>query len=137
PEVRRDIERQLALRDANSFVTGFDRRNLAWHVVRVKNDSEKDIELIRCLRKHETGSAVVYAATRRNVDALTALLRGVGMPAVGDHAGVPDRQRRELQDAFMSGTARIVVATNAFGMGIDKPDVRIVVHYEMPGSLEA
>lgn len=136
PEVRRDIEKQLRLRSPNSFVTGFDRRNLVWRVRRVKNDSEKDRQLLKHLTGHE-GSAVVYASTRRNVDALTALLRGVGIPAVGYHAGLPDRERKALQDAFMSGKARVVVATNAFGMGIDKPDVRIVVHYDMPGSLEA
>ena len=136
PEVRRDIERQLRLRSPSSFVTGFDRRNLTWRVRRVKNDSEKDRQLLRHLEGHE-GSAIVYASTRRNVDALTALLRGVGVPAVGYHAGLPDRERKGLQDAFMKGDARVVVATNAFGMGIDKPDVRIVVHYDMPGSLEA
>jgi ATP-dependent DNA helicase RecQ len=137
PEVRLDIHRQLGLRDANSFVTGFDRRNLTWRVRRVKNDSEKDRHLLRLLREHQQGSAIVYASTRKNVDALTALLRGVGLPAVGYHAGLPDSERKSLQDAFMSGSARFVVATNAFGMGIDKPDVRLVVHYDMPGTLEA
>jgi ATP-dependent DNA helicase RecQ len=139
PEVRADIERQLALVEPHSFVTGFDRRNLTWRVVRAKNDSEKDRHLLRLLRPREprTGSAIVYAATRKNVDALAALLQGVGVPAVGYHAGLPDIERKGLQDAFMAGEAQVVVATNAFGMGIDKPDVRLVVHYEMPGSLEA
>lgn len=136
PQVRRDIERQLGLRNPHSLVTGFDRRNLTWRVRRVKNDSEKDRQLLRHLNGHD-GSAIVYAATRKNVDALTALLRGVGVPAVGYHAGLPDRERKTLQDSFMGGEARVVVATNAFGMGIDKPDVRVVIHYDMPGSLEA
>ncbi|MBW3630300.1 MAG: ATP-dependent DNA helicase [Gemmatimonadetes bacterium] len=136
PEVRRDIEKQLSLRDPNVVVTGFDRRNLAWHVMRAKNDSEKDRLLLQLLRGRE-GSAVVYASTRKNVDALTALLSGVGIPAVGYHAGLSDVDRKRVQNAFMSGDARVVVATNAFGMGIDKPDVRVVVHYNMPGSLEA
>jgi ATP-dependent DNA helicase RecQ len=127
PEVRRDIHKQLGLREPRSFVTGFDRRNLTWRVRRVKNDSEKDRHLLRLLRPCE-GAAIVYASTRKNVDALTALLRGVGLPAVGYHAGLADGERRTLQDAFMSGEARIVVATNAFGMGIDKPDVRLVAH---------
>ena len=137
PEVRTDIVRQLALRSPNSFVTGFDRRNLTWRVGRVKNDSEKDRQLLRLLKDHTEGSAIVYAATRKNVDSLTALLRGVGIPAVGYHAGLPDHERKSLQDAFMTDEAKVVVATNAFGMGIDKPDVRLVVHYDMPGSLEA
>jgi ATP-dependent DNA helicase RecQ len=136
PEVRRDIEKQLDLRDPNVVVTGFDRRNLAWHVLKAKNDSEKDRLLLRLLRSHE-GSAIVYAATRKNVDALTALLTGVGIPAVGYHAGLGDADRKRLQEAFMTSEVRVVVATNAFGMGIDKGDVRMVVHYNMPGSLEA
>lgn len=136
PEVRADIEKQLLLNRPRSFVTGFDRRNLTWSVRRVKNDSEKDRELLRLLPTPE-GSAIVYASTRKSVDALTGLLIGVGIPAVGYHAGLPDEERKSLQDAFMTGGARVVVATNAFGMGIDKPDVRLVVHYEMPGTLEA
>ena len=136
PEVRRDIELQLALRNPKSFVTGFDRRNLTWRVGRVKNDSEKDRQLLKLLKGHE-GSAIVYASTRKNVDALTALIRGVGTPCVGYHAGLPDFERKSLQDSFMASEVRVVVATNAFGMGIDKPDVRLVVHYDMPGSLEA
>jgi len=136
PQVRADIVRQLLLDRPASFVTGFDRRNLTWAVKQVRNDTEKDRELLRMLPLPE-GSAIVYASTRRSVDALTALLAGVGIPAVGYHAGLPDNERKALQDAFMSGEVRTVVATNAFGMGIDKPDVRLVVHYEMPGSLEA
>ena len=136
PEVRRDIEKQLGLRDPQVVVTGFDRRNLSWHILRAKNDSEKDRLLLKLMRERE-GAAVVYASTRKNVDALSTLLAGVGVPTVGYHAGLQDADRKRIQDAFMSGRARAVVATNAFGMGIDKPDVRLVVHYNMPGSLEA
>src|SRR5688572_30633136 len=135
-EVRTDIVRQLRLRQPAVLVTGFDRRNLVWHVLQGKNDSERDRLLLRLLRGRE-GSAIVYASTRKNVDALTSLLNGAGVRAVGYHAGLPDRDRKRIQDEFMSGKTRAVVATNAFGMGIDKPDVRIVVHYNMPGNLEA
>ena len=135
-EVRRDIVRQLRLRDPAELVTGFDRRNLVWHVLRAKNDSEKDRLLLKLLRGRD-GSAIVYASTRKNVDALTALLRGTGIDAVGYHAGLPDLERKRIQERFMTGASQVVVATNAFGMGIDKPDVRIVVHYNMPGNLEA
>ncbi|HEX8432253.1 MAG TPA: ATP-dependent DNA helicase RecQ, partial [Longimicrobium sp.] len=135
-EVQRDIVRQLALDDPATLVTGFDRRNLVWHVLRAKNDSEKDRLLLKLLRGRE-GSAIVYASTRKNVDALTALLRGTGVNAVGYHAGIPDLERKRIQERFMTGEAPAVVATNAFGMGIDKSDVRIVVHYNMPGNLEA
>jgi ATP-dependent DNA helicase RecQ len=136
PDVRRDIQKQLALRDPQVVITGFDRRNLAWHVVRVKNDPEKDQLLLQLLRGRD-GTAIVYASTRKSVDAITSLLGGAGMPAVGYHAGVADLDRKRIQEAFMTGAARVVVATNAFGMGIDKPDVRLVVHYSMPGNLEA
>jgi ATP-dependent DNA helicase RecQ len=136
PEVREDIVRQLRLRDPAVLVTGFDRRNLHWHVMHAKNDSERDRLLLRLLKGRE-GSAIVYASTRKNVDAITALLNGMGTRAVGYHAGLPDRDRKRIQDEFMSGQVRTVVATNAFGMGIDKGDVRVVVHYNMPGNLEA
>lgn len=135
-EVRRDIVRQLGLRSPRVLVTGFDRRNLIWHVLRAKNDSEKDRMLLKLLRGRE-GSSIVYAASRKTVDALTSLLNGSGVPAVGYHAGLVDRERKSIQDRFMTGQTRVVVATNAFGMGIDKSDVRIVVHYNMPGNLEA
>jgi ATP-dependent DNA helicase RecQ len=102
----------------------------------VKNDSEKDRRLLRLLKDRE-GSSIVYASTRKNVDALTALTAGAGLRAVGYHAGLGDGDRKSIQESFMTGTADIVIATNAFGMGIDKPDVRLVVHYNMPGSLEA
>jgi ATP-dependent DNA helicase RecQ len=136
PEVRDDIVRQLALRDPAVLVTGFDRRNLHWHVMQAKNDSERDRLLLRLLKGRE-GSAIVYASTRKTVDAITAHLNGIGTRTVGYHAGLPDRDRKRIQDEFMSGKTRVVVATNAFGMGIDKGDVRVVVHYNMPGNLES
>jgi len=135
-EVRRDIVRQLGLEEPRVLVTGFDRRNLIWHVLRAKNESEKDRTLLKLLKGRE-GSSIVYASTRKSVDALTMMLAGSGVPAVGYHAGLPDGDRKRIQDRFMSGSAPVVVATNAFGMGIDKSDVRIVVHYNMPGNLEA
>jgi len=135
-EVRRDIIRQLRLHQPHVLVTGFDRRNLHWHVLRAKNESEKDRMLLKLLKGRE-GSSIVYASTRKSVDALTSLLRGSGVPSVGYHAGLVDRERKSIQERFMSGETPVVVATNAFGMGIDKSDVRIVVHYNMPGNLEA
>jgi ATP-dependent DNA helicase RecQ len=135
-EVRRDIVRQLGLSQPKVLVTGFDRRNLVWHVLRARNESEKDRTLLKLLKGRE-GSAIVYASTRKSVDALTMMLSGSGVPAVGYHAGLPANDRKRIQDRFMSGEMPVVVATNAFGMGIDKSDVRIVVHYSMPGNLEA
>ena len=136
PEVRRDIARQLALRDPDVVITGFDRRNLRYHVVPAKNETEKDAALAAVLKAHQ-GVAVVYASTRKTVERVTQVLDTAGLSVVGYHAGLDDGHRRDVQDAFMNERARVIVATNAFGMGIDKPNVRLVVHHAMPGTLEA
>ncbi len=136
PEVRDDICRQLALKDPRTIITGFDRTNLTYHVLPARNDAEKDTLLVETLRKHD-GLAVVYAATRKSVDRLSFLLEQQGIPSAGYHAGLDDSHRREVQEAFMSERIRAIIATNAFGMGIDKPNVRLVIHHSMPGTLEA
>jgi ATP-dependent DNA helicase RecQ len=136
PHVRADIVRQLRLEHAKTIITGFDRRNLRYHVVPVRTDQEKDDAVIEILRA-TPGLAVVYASTRRAVERITDLLNGARISAVAYHAGLDDARRREVQDAFMKERVRAIVATNAFGMGIDKPNVRLVVHYAMPGTLEA
>jgi ATP-dependent DNA helicase RecQ len=136
PEVRRDIIRELALREPETIITGFDRPNLTYFVVPVKNDAEKERRLAEILRKHD-GLAVIYASTRKAVDHLTTVLERARIAAAGYHAGLDDSRRRQVQEAFMSEKIRAIVATNAFGMGIDKPNVRLVIHYTMPGTLEA
>ena len=136
PEVRRDIAEQLGLRDPEQIITGFDRANLHYHVVPVKGDAEKDAALADVLARHE-GTAIVYASTRKAVERVTEVLARARVPAVAYHAGLDDAHRHEVQDAFMNEDVRAIVATNAFGMGIDKPNVRLVVHHAMPGSLEA
>ncbi|MDP9204243.1 MAG: ATP-dependent DNA helicase [Gemmatimonadota bacterium] len=136
PEVRRDIIRELALRNPETIITGFDRPNLTYFVVPVKNDAEKERRLAEILGKHE-GLAVIYASTRKAVDHLTTVLERARIATAGYHAGLDDARRREVQEAFMSEKIRAIVATNAFGMGIDKPNVRLVIHYAMPGTLEA
>ncbi|MBX7120351.1 MAG: ATP-dependent DNA helicase [Gemmatimonadaceae bacterium] len=138
PEVREDIARQLALRDPALILTGFDRTNLTYHVIATKNDAQKDATLIDLLRtRAEDGVAIVYASTRRTVERIATMLQHARIGAVAYHAGLDDEHRAEVQDAFMSERARVIVATNAFGMGIDKPNVRLVVHHAMPGTLEA
>ena len=136
PEVRRDIAKVLALRTPTLVLTGFDRTNLRWHVVRTKNDSEKDGTLVALLERH-AGIAIVYAATRKTVDRVAQHLNRSGITAEAYHAGLDDERRKDVQNAFMQEQVRVIVATNAFGMGIDKRNVRIVVHHAMPGSLEA
>src|ERR687885_781198 len=136
PEVRRDIARQLAMTDPEVVISGFDRANLHYHVVPTRTDDDKDRALVEALRERE-GLAIIYASTRRAVERITQVLERARVPAAAYHAGLDDRRRHEVQDAFMSEDVRAIVATNAFGMGIDKPNVRLVVHHAMPGTLEA
>lgn len=136
PEVRRDIIRELGLRNPATIITGFDRPNLSYYVTPVRNDADKEKRLVEILRRHD-GLAVVYASTRKSVDQLTTVLERARISAAGYHAGLDEARRHSVQEAFMSERIRAIVATNAFGMGIDKPNVRLVIHYSMPGTLEA
>ncbi|HEU4721697.1 MAG TPA: ATP-dependent DNA helicase RecQ [Gemmatimonadaceae bacterium] len=137
PHVRTDIARQLRLEDPETIITGFDRQNLRYHVVPTRTDAEKDAALAEIVREHDEGVAIVYASTRRNVEKIARTLEDAGIATAAYHAGLDDAHRHEVQDAFMSERVRAIVATNAFGMGIDKPNVRVVVHHAMPGTLEA
>ncbi len=134
--VREDIARQLRLENAETIITGFDRQNLHYHVVPTRSDAEKDEALIGLLKRH-AGVGIVYAATRRNVEKVTVTLERAKIKAMAYHAGLDDEHRHEVQEAFMTENVRVIVATNAFGMGIDKANVRLVVHHSMPGTLEA
>ena len=134
--VRDDIVRQLRLAEAETIITGFDRTNLHYYVVPTRNDTEKDDALIDILRRHE-GVAIVYASTRRNVEKVARTLEDAGIRAAAYHAGLDDAHRHDVQESFMNEDVRVIVATNAFGMGIDKPNVRVVIHHAMPGTLEA
>jgi ATP-dependent DNA helicase RecQ len=136
PHVRQDIARQLRLENPETIITGFDRQNLRYHVVPTRTDAEKDAALAAILREHD-GVAIVYASTRRNVEKIARTLEQEGITAAAYHAGLDDTHRHDVQDAFMNESVRAIVATNAFGMGIDKPNVRLVVHHAMPGTLEA
>jgi ATP-dependent DNA helicase RecQ len=135
PAVRADIRRLLALADPVEIVGGFDRPNLRFSVRRIEHDRARKEALVGELRVARA-STVVYAATRRQVDSVTRLLQRTRIGAVAYHGGLPPERRARAQDAFMTGTSPVIVATNAFGMGIDKPDVRLVLHWSMSGSLE-
>jgi len=140
PEVRRDIVKQLGLRDAAVFVRGFDRPNLHFAVERVGGNADK-VERLRELVKHRDGPVLVYAATRKNAESYASELAGAKanakVRARAYHAGLSDELRATTQDAFMDGSLDVIVATNAFGMGVDKADVRLVVHADLPRSPEA
>jgi ATP-dependent DNA helicase RecQ len=135
PRVRRDIARLLELNDPIVIVGGFDRPNLTFRVATVGSDAERHQAMITKMRSC-TDPAVVYAATRRQVELVARILSSGRVNAVAYHAGLAPDRRAKTQDAFMSGSAQVIVATNAFGMGIDKPNVRLVLHYLHSGSLE-
>ena len=136
PEVRRDIITQLGLRKPVTFVAGFDRPNLRFQVKRVAGAEDK-VDAILNLLKKGSQRGIIYAATRKNVETVTQALMFKGYKAGGYHAGMEMEARKSVQDRFMEGTLPVVVATNAFGMGIDKADLRFVIHHDIPGSLEA
>ncbi|MGO8902618.1 MAG: RecQ family ATP-dependent DNA helicase [Isosphaeraceae bacterium] len=135
--VRRDIADQLALNDPELFITGFDRPNLRYAVIEGGRDEAKMQELSRALDQNR-GAAIVYASSRARCETVAAFLSDeLRRETVVYHAGLTREQRTAAQDRFMSGEAEIVVATNAFGMGVDKAEIRSVIHFNMPGTLEA
>ncbi len=135
PDVREDIRKHLALREPAVFVSGFARPNLSFKVVQTSSEDEKYRFLHSLIRTHRKG--IVYCATRKRVESVAANLETDGFSALAYHGGMDDRERERIQNAFMRKESDVVVATNAFGMGIDRNDLRFVLHFEMPGSVEA
>ena len=135
PRVRRDVARLLELRSPTIIVGGFDRPNLTFRVQTVDSDPARHQAMVRQLRAVKD-PVVVYAATRRQVEHAAKIVVSAGVRAVAYHAGLATERRARAQDDFMSGASQVIVATNAFGMGIDKPNVRLVLHYLHSGSLE-
>jgi ATP-dependent DNA helicase RecQ len=134
PEVQDDIVKTLGLQDARRFVRGFDRDNLVLDVVGCDGPKDKDALLPGLVLP---GPTIVYCATRKTAERATVALRQAGVRAGMYHAGLEPDERSQVQDAFMDGRVPVVVATNAFGMGIDKRDIRTIVHVDMPGTVEA
>lgn len=132
-EVKNDISCVLKLADPKIVVTGFDRENLYFDVETIK---KKDDYVLEYVQKHPDDSGIIYCATRKNVDAIYELLSGAGVPAARYHAGMNHEDRKESQNDFIYDRVSVIVATNAFGMGIDKSNVRFVIHYNMPQSME-
>jgi ATP-dependent DNA helicase RecQ len=135
-EVAEDIVRQLQLRDATVINTGIFRPNLRYEVVAVESEADRQQRLVQAL-SDTAGSGIIYAATVKQTEEVTQLLQSLGIDAARYHGRLGARERRDVQERFMSGQLRVIVATNAFGMGIDKPDIRFVIHYTMPGSLDS
>jgi ATP-dependent DNA helicase RecQ len=136
PAVIDDIVKQLGVPDLHIVNTGTFRPNLHYEVRQVEDEEEKRRSMVRVLAETD-GTGIVYAATVKQVEETTEFLRSTGHDVARYHGKLPSRERRETQDRFMRGDLRAIVATNAFGMGVDKPDIRFVLHYAMPGSLDA
>ncbi|MEA3163873.1 MAG: ATP-dependent helicase RecQ [Verrucomicrobiota bacterium] len=135
PEVRTDIVHRLGLENPSIFVAGFARPNLRFVVTETEREPDKYNRLRDLVRRHRTG--IVYCATRKRVDLVSEELRSWGVRVVSYHGGIDDAGREEAQNQFTQNNCDVAVATNAFGMGIDRADIRFVVHFEIPGSLEA
>lgn len=131
--VREDIACVLGLKEPELLVTGFDRKNLYFSVEMPK---AKDGYVLDYIKSHPADSGIIYCATRKNVDALYGKMQEAGIPAAKYHAGLGKEERRQSQEDFVYDRSPVMVATNAFGMGIDKSNVRYVIHYNMPQSLE-
>lgn len=133
PKVQMDIQKNLGMTDATVFRSSFNRPNL-YYELRPKHNVDRDI--IRFIKQHDGKSGIIYCLSRKKVEELAELLVANGIKALAYHAGMDAQTRADNQDAFLHERVDVIVATIAFGMGIDKPDVRYVIHYDIPKSLE-
>ena len=134
PEVRRDIVQQLGLCNAREFVGSFNRKNLRYRVIPKKNPM---VFLLHYIGQHRDDAGIIYCLSKKETEEIAGELKKRGFSALAYHAGLPKQARDAVQDAFIRDTIHIVCATVAFGMGIDKPDVRYVIHYELPKTVES
>ena len=135
PEVQEDILKVLKLREPFVSISGFERPNLSLSVIHCEGHREKYNRLKDLVETHRTG--IVYCATRKRVEEVSASLSGMGVKLIAYHGGMEDKDREWAQNVFLDRSYDVAVATNAFGMGIDRPDVRFVAHFDVPGSIEA
>jgi ATP-dependent DNA helicase RecQ len=134
--VRSDIIQHLGLRVPKQFITGFDRRNLFWEVLSAKDEKQKLAVISeRLAGRHR--AAIIYTGTRKKVERIVEKLQRQHLKADAYHAGLDEAERTRVQESFMEGRTDLVVATNAFGMGIDRSDIRMVIHHTFPGTIEA
>ncbi|KON86832.1 ATP-dependent DNA helicase [Sporosarcina globispora] len=133
-DVADDIRRLLSIEEENTFITGFARENLSFHVM--KGVNKRDF-ILQTIKKHKNEAGIIYTSSRKETDQLYQFLKGKNCSAAKYHAGLKEEERKEAQDAFVYDESEIMVATNAFGMGIDKSNVRYVIHYNLPRNVEA
>ncbi len=137
PTVLMDIAKQIHLKNPEKRVHGFYRPNLYFQVEICENEDKKDQLLIQALKQHNSGRAIVYCGTRKKTEEVCSMLSAEFNQVGFYHAGLAPNRRHKVQEDYMNGELRILVATNAFGMGIDQPNVRLVVHYHMPATIDA
>ncbi len=136
-QVQRDILAQLNLPEAEIFVYGFERPNLFFEVYDARSKGDKIDRIVSLVNEYSGEPAIIYCATRKQVEEVAQELDSAGLSVGLYHGGMTDNQRDQVQNDFMSGMFTLLVATNAFGMGVDKSDVRVIAHYNIPGSIEA
>ena len=134
PKVVEDIQYRLGFKEQNVFQTSYERKNVTYNVIKV---ADKYGLMYRLFMKMQSGSGIVYVRSRKRTKVIADWLQSVGISATFYHAGIDAKTRDERQKLWMDGRIKVIVATNAFGMGIDKPDVRLVVHMDLPDTLEA
>ncbi len=134
PEVKEDISKQLSMIEPNVYTTGFDRENLSF---KLRRGIDKDQFILDYVEVNSDIPGIIYAATRKEVDRIDKMLSSTGYKTARYHAGLSDQERKEAQEDFLYDNVNVVVATNAFGMGIDKSNVRYVIHYNMPKNIES
>ncbi len=136
PKVQSDIAKNLGLRDPNIFISSFNRDNLYYEVLPKVNLEQTNKSIVRFIQSHKGKSGIIYTLNRKTTEELAAMLNANGISAVPYHAGFDSKLRAHRQDQFLNEDVNVIVATIAFGMGIDKPDVRFVIHYNIPKSIE-
>ena len=134
---REDIQKQLSLSDPAVYISSFDRPNLSLEVKRGYLKKEKDSAILGIIARHPNDCGIIYCMSKKAAESVAEMLQGHGIEAVAYHAGLPPEEREKAQDDFIHDRVQVVCATVAFGMGIDKPDVRFVVHYNLPKSIES
>ncbi|MBN8200764.1 DNA helicase RecQ [Bacillus sp. NTK034] len=133
-DVANDIRRLLNIGEEHTFITGFARENLSFHVL--KGVNKRDF-ILQTIKKHKNEAGIIYTSSRKETDQLYQFLKGKNLSAAKYHAGLKEEERKEAQDTFVYDESDIMIATNAFGMGIDKSNVRYVIHYNLPRNIEA
>ncbi|RYF90472.1 MAG: RecQ family ATP-dependent DNA helicase, partial [Chitinophagaceae bacterium] len=136
PKVQSDIVKNLGLREPNVFISSFNRPNLYYEVLPKINLDQTNKSIVRFIQQHKNKSGIIYTLNRKTTEDLAAMLNANGISAVAYHAGLEAKLRAKRQDEFLNEDVHVIVATIAFGMGIDKPDVRFVIHYNIPKSIE-